>query len=145
MKTETLTDEKGYSAQVNVVKVLASGKKVAAGEDGLIKVVEKGGLLSGGSFASATEKYLEKITSTDGWLVNIEDVAEFENGDLVVACTDGEVAIYIYNKNTDTYTLGKIKTVTTDDCLYYVDILEPDTIQVWGEKNIKLSLSLHAF
>jgi SOS-response transcriptional repressor LexA len=112
------------------VKVLRNGKKVVAGEDSLIKV---------------DGVYLEKIINQDGWLVNIEDVDEFENGDLIVVCTDGEVVLYIYSEKENNYMLGKINTVTTSDCIYNVKVLNKTEAVCWGETGVTLSLLPYAF
>lgn len=164
MKAHTLQDEKGYRAQVNCDKVFDNGAgevHVIAGEDGLISVRHMRKSNSPDNMDNNFEdfKMLEKMTNAEGFLTNIEDVCQIQNGDLVVVCVDGDIGVYVYNPNSNysnqkgnAYTLKKLIPPTTDDCLYYIianeNVSDTDTkknvrsVTVWGEKNIKYTVTL---
>ena len=135
MLTHSLIDEKGYVAQINCELVLSDGNILLAGEDSLIKIVNKN---KESNNESCGELYLEKIKNDDGYLVNIEDCKEFENGDIVCVCTDGDIALYRKeNSNNINYTLIKINTENypniKKDCIYYLEIIDANTFKCWGE------------
>ena len=101
-----------YIPQINVDKILKySGHRVIAGEDGFIKIIIREENLeeykielnktSGKILRSfrETEIILEPMTGNDDFLASIEDVDEFENGDLIACTSDGDFGLYIFNKN----------------------------------------------
>jgi hypothetical protein len=118
-----------YKKQINVEKVLEFSKLLSsAGEDGYIKI---------------GENILEPLTNDLGFLTSIEDIIELSDKNILAIGTDGDIAIYIYKKNEDTYVLKKLKTKIYDDCLYY--ILKTNeaekTFDIIGEKKIVYNVS----
>ena len=109
-----LQDEKGYVAQINIIKDI-NNIQVVAGEDGLIKV---------------NDKYLEKFIGIDGYLENIEDIDIFLNGDIIAVCTDGDVGMYYKDNN---YQFKLLTPHIYEDCLYYVKVTDDDNFITWGE------------
>ncbi len=76
-----------------------------------------------------TEIILEPMTGNDDFLASIEDVDEFENGDLIACTSDGDFGLYelqnkleINNKvNTlPAYTFKKLDIKIKDDCIYNI-------------------------
>jgi hypothetical protein len=124
----SLTDSRNYNAQINCVLNLKGGNILVAGEDGLIKIVTK----------NKNGVYLNKMLDAFGYLANIEEVKELENGDLICVETLGSVGIYkkIIDKNKYKeveYELKIIKSEIIDDCFYYLNILNSDQVEIWGE------------
>jgi hypothetical protein len=120
---QNLIDEKGYIAQVNCVKILSIGI-VVAGDDGLIRL---------------NQTYLPKMTGQDGYLTNIEDVEFMNINELIAIGTDGDIGVY---KRTDSrrrneFAFKLLKTKISDDCLYHIEKIDPNTFVTWGEKNIQ--------
>jgi hypothetical protein len=123
----SLTDDRNYNAQVNCVLDLSDGNILVAGEDGLIKIISRGG-----------EFYLEKMLDNTGYLANIEDVKELENGDIICVETLGSIGIYkkINNKNkykNSDYELKIIPSKIISDCFYHINILNSNEVEIWGE------------
>ena len=119
-----LQDEKGYIAQINVIKDF-NNNIIIAGEDGLIKV---------------NDKYLPKFIGIDGYLQNIEDIDIFTNGDIAVCATDGDVGIYKYIDR-DNYQFILLDPHIYDDCLYNITIINEDDFIVRGERGIEYKYS----
>ena len=101
---KVLIDEKGYEAKTNCEDVFANGDILFAGEDGLIKIIEKENL---NNSENPKEKYLEKMLDRDGWLANIEEIKILENGNIVCVETLGSVGISIFFKSSSLLTVSK--------------------------------------
>ena len=67
-----------------------------------------------------TEIILEPMTGNDDFLASIEDVDEFENGDLIACTSDGDFGLYLFNKNENSYTFKKLDIKIKDDCIYNI-------------------------
>lgn len=137
MPMHSLTDERNYKAQVNCVLNLSNGNILVAGEDGLIKIINK----------DKVEFYLDKMLDSSGYLANIEDVKELENGNIVCAETLGSIGIYkkISSKNkykNSDYELKIIPSKIINDCFYYINILNNNEVEIWGETGKKHIISL---
>lgn len=133
----SLTDERNYNAQVNCVLNLSNRNILVAGEDGLIKIINK----------DKVGFYLDKMLDSDGYLANIEDVKELENGNIICAETLGSIGIYkkISNKNkykNSDYELRIIPSKIINDCFYYINILNNDEIEIWGETGKKYVINI---
>lgn len=112
--------------QINVYKNLKYSKKICeAGEDGYLKI---------------NGEILECATDNQGFLANIEDVDEFSNGDIIVATTDGDFTLYIFNKVKNTYEIKKLQIKITDDCIYHIKTKELTgsvrSFECQGEKGV---------
>ena len=70
-----------------------------------------------------TEIILEPMTGNDDFLASIEDVDEFENGDLVACTSDGDFGLYELQSKLNTlpaYTFKKLNIKIKDDCIYNI-------------------------
>lgn len=122
MLTHSLTDDKGYNAQINCELVLNNGDILLAGEDGLIKIICKNN--------NPAENYLEKMLDKDGYLDNVEECVELKNGDIVCVTTLGNVGIY---KKEENYKQQIIINKSNNDCFYYLKSIGERELVIWGE------------
>ena len=142
---KVLIDEKGYEAKTNCEDVFANGDILFAGEDGLIKIIEKENL---NNSENPKEKYLEKMLDRDGWLANIEEIKILENGNIVCVETLGSVGIYEkVNGVFGNYKLKIIDSALQDrriknDCIYNLKIINTDNVEIWGERGIKYKIKI---
>ncbi len=121
MLTRSLTDDKGYNAQINCELILSNGSILFAGEDGLIKIFEK---------ERNKEISLEKMLDKDGYLDNIEECIELKSGDIVCVTTLGNVGVY---KKEENYKQQIIINKSNNDCFYYLKSISEGELVIWGE------------
>ncbi len=121
MLTRSLTDDKGYNAQINCELILSDGSILFAGEDGLIKIFEK---------ERNKEINLEKMLDKDGYLDNIEECVELKSGDIVCVTTLGNVGVY---KKEENYKQQIIINKSNNDCFYYLKSISEGELVIWGE------------
>lgn len=138
MPTLLLTNERGYNAQINTKLVLNNGNILLAGEDGMIKIIEIIGAGNANNEIICTEFVLEKMLDSDGYLANIEEVLELENGNIVCLETLGNVGVYEkINKDKSEYKLKIIANADNKDCFYYLKNINDDKVEIWGELGIE--------
>lgn len=147
MNSYLLTDDRNYNAQVNCVLNLPDGNILIAGEDGLIKIIinkdESEEIKKRKIFEEEkVEFYLDKMLDSSGYLANIEDVKELENGNIICVETLGSVGVYkkINNKNkykNSNYELKIIPSKIINDCFYFVNVLDNNEVEIWGETGKK--------
>ena len=150
MVTHSLTDDRNYNAQVNCVANFDNGDTVVAGEDGLIKIIykyDKRGKENTG--IKLPETYIEKMLDNSGYLANIEDVKILGSKDIICVETLGNIGIYIktINKEEESWELKIINSTLQNininsDCIYYLNILSNNDVEIWGEKNIKYKIKI---
>ncbi len=146
MPTLSLIDEKGYNAQINCQIVLGDGNILLAGEDGMIKIIEIKSDSKNKNEPNEirfAELKLEKMLDSDGYLANIEDVKELENGDIICVETLGNIGIY----EKDTWKLKIINSAEQNkniksDCIYFMELKNKEEVELWGEKNIKYKIKI---
>ena len=130
-----------------------SGHRVVAGEDGFIKIIireeniseyrikivkenidksilnnkkEENNIRASEKVLRSfreTEIILEPMTGNDDFLASIEDVDEFENGDLIACTNDGDFGLYELQSKLNTlpaYTFKKLNINIKDDCIYNI-------------------------
>ena len=118
-----------YTPQINIDKILKySSQRVVAGEDGFIKI---------------NKFILEGMTGNDDFLASVEDVDEFENGDIIACTSDGDFGLYLCDKKNKTYILEKLNIKIKDDCIYNIKTLTENknsntrSFECWGERGVK--------
>ena len=104
-----------------------------------------------------TEIILEPMTGNDDFLASIEDVDEFENGDLISCTSDGDFGLYelknkkinpsagyagavnAKNPNTISYTFKKLNIKIKEDCIYNIRTKESPSARSFtcsGERGV---------